>query len=297
MRSKSTSLPERDRRPAYESIVLSTAETFIWRCDDYPLPWAIWNSHPECEVHYIRCSEGICQIGDHIGSFMAGDLFLIGSNLPHNWVTPLEVGETIRQRDVVVQFDPERIVRAGADVPELQQLGALFDRARRGIVFRGQARARGAAFIEEIGNASRLGRLSRLIDLLDLLNQTEEYALLSSAGFVPSLDLADNRVLARVFNYLAENLEGDVRLSRVACIAGMTETSFSRFFKKRTGNTFSRHLSELRIGKACGLLASTDLAITEISHSAGYGNLSNFNRAFRELRSITPSRYRALSRV
>ena len=165
------------------------------------------------------------------------------------------------------------------------------------MTFHGEARARGAALIEAIGVSSRLARLSKLFELLDLLCQTADYTVLSSAGFVPSMDVAANKVLADVFHYLAENLEGDVRLSRVASIAGMTETSFSRFFKKRTGNTFSRHLSELRIGKACGLLANTDLPVTEVCQDVGYANLSNFNRAFRELRGMTPSRYRSLSKT
>ena len=269
----------------------------MWRCDDYPLPWTIWNSHPECEVHLIRTGSGTCHVGDHIGPFGAGDLFLIGGNLPHNWVTPLKPGETVPQRDVVVQFDPARLLRAGQELPELLQLGALLERATRGLAFHGEARARGAELIEAIGASSRLARLSKLFELLDLLCQTGEYTMLSSAGFVPSMDAGANKVLADVFHHLAENLDGDVRLSRVASIAGMTETSFSRFFRKRTGNTFSRHLSELRIGKACGLLAGTDRPVTEVCHEVGYANLSNFNRVFRDLRGMTPSRYRSLSRT
>ena len=95
---------------------------------------------------------------------------------------------------------------------------------------------------------------------------------------------------------LATCLDQDVRLSDMAAIAGMTETSFSRFFKKNTGNTFTRHLGELRTGKACRLLADNDKAVTEICHDVGYVNLSNFNRAFRELRGMTPVQYRQLAR-
>lgn len=297
MRRRSEPRQQGERRPVYEPIVPSSAETFVWRCDDYPLSWTIWNSHPECEIHLIREGSGTCHVGDHIGPFSAGDLFLIGGHLPHNWVTPLKPGETVRQRDVLVQFDPARLVRAGQELPELLQLETLLERAKRGLAFHGEARACGAALIEAIGVATRLARLSKLFDLLDLLCQTDEYTLLSSAGFVPSMDVGANKVLADVFHYLAENLEGDVRLSRAASISGMTETSFSRFFKKKTGNTFSRHLSELRIGKACGLLTNTDLPVTEICQDVGYANLSNFNRAFRDLRGMTPSHYRFLSRA
>ena len=76
----------------------------------------------------------------------------------------------------------------------------------------------------------------------------------------------------------------------------MTETSFSRFFKAKTGNTFSRHIAALRTGRACELLARSDMAVTEICGEVGYDNLSNFNRAFRIAHGMTPSAYRRLSR-
>jgi AraC-like DNA-binding protein len=39
------------------------------------------------------------------------------------------------------------------------------------------------------------------------------------------------------------------------------------------------------------------MAVTEICHEVGYYNISNFNRAFRGLRGMTPSRYRQLSQA
>lgn len=72
----------------------------------------------------------------------------------------------------------------------------------------------------------------------------------------------------------------------------MTETSFSRFFKRKTGTTFTHYLSELRIAKACELLIRTDLPVTVISSEVGYENLSNFNRSFKLSRHTTPAAYR-----
>lgn len=47
--------PKRANRvPVYEPIAPPPAESFVWRCDDYPLPWTVWNNHPECEIHFIR---------------------------------------------------------------------------------------------------------------------------------------------------------------------------------------------------------------------------------------------------
>jgi AraC-like DNA-binding protein len=76
----------------------------------------------------------------------------------------------------------------------------------------------------------------------------------------------------------------------------MTESTFSRFFQKNTGNSFSDHLAKLRLWQACKLLADTDVAITDICFQVGYMNISNFNRAFLRKHKMTPSSYRKLSR-
>jgi transcriptional regulator GlxA family with amidase domain len=95
---------------------------------------------------------------------------------------------------------------------------------------------------------------------------------LSSDRFTPNLDTEANRILGIVFRHLATELDKDVRLADMAEMAGMTESSFSRFFKKNTGNTFTRHLSELRTAKACELLANTDKPVTQIEQTANFGD-------------------------
>lgn len=282
--------------PVTEPIVPLPSESFVWRCDDYPLSRAVWNTHKECEVHLIRNAEGTCYVGDHIGHFSPGDLFFIGAELPHNWVTPLSNGQVIKGRDVVLQFDGDRLKSASSVMPEMSQLGRLLTEARRGMIFQGAARQAGAVMMEAIGTSCGLQKLAKLLDLLHLLSHTKEYILLSSAGFAPKLNEKSSGTLDEVFRYLSSNLGQDLRLSILADIAGMTESSFSRFFKDKTGNTFTRHLAVLRTAKACELLAQTNLPVTEICSEVGYKNLSNFNRAFREVRGMTPSSYRKLSR-
>jgi hypothetical protein len=44
-----------------------------------------WHFHPETEILYIEKSTGLRFVGDHSESFGAGDIGMIGSNLPHVW--------------------------------------------------------------------------------------------------------------------------------------------------------------------------------------------------------------------
>jgi len=283
--------------PVQEPIFPDYSESFVWRQDDYPLSWSVWNSHPECEIHLITSSEGTCYVGDYIGPFSAGDLYLVGRNLPHNWVTALRPSQTITGRDILVQFDQTRFARSAETLPELQRLARLFQLAERGLCFQAATREEGGVLLEAIGRATGLRRLSLFIELLGLLATTKDYCVLSSAEFSPNPDAKANAILRDVMKRLADSPEDDIRLSRMAKVAGMTETSFSRFFKKNTGNTFTRHLSELRISRACQLLVHSHKAVTEICHEVGYENLSNFNRTFRALRGMSPNAYRKLSRA
>jgi len=68
--------------------------------------------------------------------------------------------------------------------------------------------------------------------------------------------------------------------------------AFSRFFRLHTGKTFPEFVNELRIGRACRLLAEGEMNVTEIAFACGFGNLSNFNRQFHRLRHTSPSAFR-----
>nr|WP_269451740.1 AraC family transcriptional regulator [Tessaracoccus coleopterorum] len=59
---------------------------------------------------------------------------------------------------------------------------------------------------------------------------------------------------------------------------------------------FVQMVRRLRIIRACHLLASTSMPISEICYLVGFGNLSNFNRQFRAETGTTPRRYRATAR-
>ena len=72
----------------------------------------------------------------------------------------------------------------------------------------------------------------------------------------------------------------------------MSDSAFSRFFKKNTGHGFVRYVNRMRVNRACTLLAQTATPITDICFDIGFNNLSNFNRQFLSFCGVTPSEYR-----
>ena len=72
----------------------------------------------------------------------------------------------------------------------------------------------------------------------------------------------------------------------------MSESRFSRFFRRSTGNTFTDFVNRVRINRACQLLMETDSQITHICYEVGFQNVANFNRRFRDIKGLTPSEFR-----
>ncbi len=74
-----------------------------------------------------------------------------------------------------------------------------------------------------------------------------------------------------------------------------TPQYISRRFKSETGFTVSKYLQKVRIEKCCELLASTDMAISEIAGEVGYNDIKFFNEIFKRMLKMSPSEYRKLA--
>jgi len=282
-------------KAVFEHISIPPDRSFLWRLDDYPLRRGVWNYHPEVEVHLIRSSSGLAYVGDHIGKFHPGQLVLVGSNLPHNWVTPGIGARVIEGRDIVVQFDPAPLLASADALPEIGQLRDLLGRAALGLEFGGATAVDCAALLEQMNGAPPLTALALLLDLLGRLARSQEVRTLSSQRFASDFrpgSAADRQRLTLALDYVQSRFTQVISRPEVARHVGLSDSAFSRFFKEKTGNTFGDHVTSLRIWLACQLLADGGRAITDICFEAGFGNISNFNRTFLSRTGFTPSRYR-----
>jgi AraC-like DNA-binding protein len=72
----------------------------------------------------------------------------------------------------------------------------------------------------------------------------------------------------------------------------MTESRFSRFFRRATGNTFTDFVNHVRINRACQFLMESDRQITNIAYDVGFNNIANFNRRFLDIKGMTPREFR-----
>jgi AraC-like DNA-binding protein len=277
-----------------EVIPFNPQHSFRWHTHDYPSPSARWNYHPELEIHLIRSGEGRFIVGDRIGSFGPGHIALIGTNLPHDWVGDLGPGEVIEGRDVVLQFDGRWIEQCMILMPELTELDSLLQQSSRGIQFFGRTATIAAEIMENVGTSVGTDRISQFFKLLALLAQSppSERELLAAAWFSPAPDRPSMAVVDIALQYIFSNQRSEVRMSEAAALSGLSETAFSRHFKKWTGLGFSEMVRKLRLARARHLLEQTDDPVAVICYEVGFTNLSNFNRRFLSEMQETPTQYR-----
>jgi AraC-like DNA-binding protein len=100
------------------------------------------------------------------------------------------------------------------------------------------------------------------------------------------------RQISEVVDYITANYSNQFALIDIAKRVGMSESRFSRYFRRATGNTFTDFVNRLRVNRACQLLMETDQYVSTICYNVGFNNIANFNRRFMELKGMTPSDFR-----
>ncbi len=90
--------------------------------------------------------------------------------------------------------------------------------------------------------------------------------------------------------------DAELSLPRLAARLELSTHQLSELMNTRLGKGFSRHLRELRIGAAKGMLRDEPSAsVLSVGLSVGFTSQSNFYEAFREIEGMTPGQYRKLN--
>lgn len=268
-------------------------DTGVIRCLEhgFPTPLARWHYHDEYELHLIVATSGKAFIGDWIGQFQPGHLVLCGPRLPHNWVSMDLPDGGVAQRDLVIQFPHAPIAAAAEHIPELAEVMPLLERARHGVEFFGLSE-RAMHHWEQVKANRGLRRLAAYCDFMVDLARCTDYRQLSNVQMQSVDDDAQldqiNAIVGRVIDNVAQPLSA----AELAAELGMSESRFSRFFRRATGNTFTDFVNRVRVNRACQLLMDSDRFVTHICYDVGFNNVANFNRRFLEIKGMTPTEFR-----
>lgn len=267
--------------------------SFTTKVNEYPYFLKIWHYHPELELVVILKSEGTCFVGDSIEKFQVGDVVLIGKNLPHMWLNDenyFDQDKDEAAKAIAIHFKQNYLGEAFFQTPEMIHLFELFERSKCGVKFLNVPKS----LIQEIQDMLELKGFHKTVSFLNILDKLAKHTSvkkLASDGFVNSFKSTKSDIQDNVQAYIFNNFNKEIKLEEAAEIAHMNTSAFSRYFKRVNKKTFSRYVTEIRIGFACKMLMENKFNIAEVCYESGYNNISNFNRQFKVIMDCTPSEY------
>ncbi|MEE1377982.1 MAG: AraC family transcriptional regulator [Oribacterium sp.] len=92
--------------------------------------------------------------------------------------------------------------------------------------------------------------------------------------------------------YLQTHIHESVSLEELAQRFFMSRSYLTRSFRNITGFSVVEYMTYIRIQKAQQLLRESDRSITEIADLCGFGNITYFEKVFKEATGQTPVQYR-----
>jgi AraC-like DNA-binding protein len=280
-------------KPLLLKVSSGPAHSFSVRHDVLPDINNRWHCHPELELIYFKKGNGTQFIGDSIKQFKAGDMALVGSNLPHYW----------RFDDVYFSDEPEEVEMIVVhfcenfwgdqflQLPENKLIKVLLERSKRGLQISGNTKEKVAGQLAAMLDTDGAERIIMLLKALNTMATSNPVNYLTSIGFKYDHDESENDRLNNIYEYSVRNFRKKIYLDEIAEIAGVSSNSFCRYFKSKTRKTYSQFIIEIKVGYACKLLIENKLNIKQLCYDSGFNNFSTFHKHFKQVTGKSPLIY------
>ncbi len=253
------------------------------------------HSHEFHEMVVILAGRGRHVTGREDYSIEAGDVFLLRADMAHGYE------DTDRMTLVNILFDPKRLALPMDLLRDLPGYHALFRvephlRAYHG--FRHRLRLSGEQLAEAAGLIARLQeelnrkapgyRFQACAHLMHLIVFVSRcYGRSERPMDRPLLRLGE------VLSFIEQHYREPVTVHQLARIAGMSESSLMRAFRRVLGRSPIEHVIRVRVQKAAEWLRRGDVRITEAAFHCGFSDSNYFSRQFRQVMGVSPREYRA----
>lgn len=263
--------------------------------DDFPIAlYRVMPAHPRyvmiCHWHkefeIIRVNKGTLdmRIGSMSVSLSAGECAIIHGGVLHS-------GEPHDCEYECVVFDDSVLSSAILCRAEMKKLttesidvSGVYD-SRDGLV--GSALDALFALPERDGKPSGLAFTACLARVFSLVSERELFTLRDKKSGDENKYI---KCLKKVISYIGENYGGEITLSDLALVAGLSPKYFCRVFGRVTGRTPAEYLTFFRVEKACEML-SENMPVIDVSMRCGFDDVSYFVKVFRKYKGVTPGKY------
>jgi len=244
--------------------------------------------HDEYEIILIRKGRGALFVGTLTYTFSPGQTFLLAPGVPHCFMNELENDES-KAHAIMIQFKENFLGEGFFKSFECRNLSKLIQQSALGIRFSDNTSLERKML--EIRSLNGLERLQKLISIFQTISN-HPFELLGNKLLAETNKLFDSKIINDVYNYVVTNFKDQISFSKAAQIANMQSSAFCRYFKRKTQNTFSEFVNQIRLAHARRLLIETDKYINEIGFECGYNNIPYFTRLFKKRYDLSPNEVR-----
>ncbi len=157
-------------------------------------------------------------------------------------------------------------------------------------------------FLEQLGHGADMVEepfkdISQMNLQISSFHYTKKYI---EKIFNKAIDLRDeiamkhyNDIINNAKEYIKQNFaKEDISLNLVASNVYISPSHLSTVFSQKTGQTFVKYLTDMRMNKAKELLKCTNKRISEIGYSVGYRDPHYFSYLFKKTQNCMPKQYR-----
>ncbi|WP_232784965.1 AraC family transcriptional regulator [Psychromonas sp. MB-3u-54] len=281
-------------KPTIENV--SNQLDFSWRIQRYDCCDAQfdWHYHFEYEIVLYRHLNGKLFAGDYMGEITHNNLFVFGPKLPHTAIHQAKP-DNPNNSTYILWFSQQWINQLVNQFPELNNLKSLLSRSTQGLQFDELTAERVFQLVQAHQTFTPAMEFSRLIEVLVTLSEAKQVKRLNAYSLPKIEDNPKELTLVRkISDYIELNFRNHIQVIDLCNEVHVSESTIYRLFERHFVCSFSNHVKEFRIGKACELLINGNTSIAVIADLVGFTNLSNFNRQFKQCKQITPKQFRLL---
>ena len=267
--------------------------TYYW--NTFSEKWAFVEPHfhPQFEINYMVNGSMCFSLNDNTFLGKEGDIILIQPNTIHS-ITQPEDSNGINNYHTFI-FNSDFLCGALGEFCYTEILKPIVH---------GQTNISGAItkshpYYNEIRTALEniLSATSRRDPLLTLMIKGEllhlfYYVLEYKHYEKSSLSNQSPQDLQQVLVYINRNFDQKITLDQLSRIAHLSQSRFTTKFKQIMGISAVTYVNQVRLKKACQLLADTNESVLTIASLCGFNNISNFNVQFKKHLGLAPYEYR-----
>ncbi|MCP9761050.1 AraC family transcriptional regulator [Aquitalea sp. S1-19] len=244
--------------------------------------------HPYSQLVFPRSEGVLVAIGTAEPVELAADAVLFISPFVRHHVT-------VRTADARWDSLAINLARLGPEFFNSHYLTPIQDLLRHGfagLLFHGGTAMHARRDFFMIRNSFRMEYLISILQILHTLSTAREWHPLASEQNHP-VEQRDIQLCLTISEYIREHLSEPLDIAHAASLVHMSESSFSRFFKRFFGKPFHAYLIDKKMEAAEYLLFATRLPIQEIADRLAFNSASHLAMTFKRHRGMTPGEYRS----